>query len=169
MPQDNTVVIENAELRFRNFTGKQGMYNQEGDRNFAIILSEELANRLKKEGWNVKTLKPYGDESEPQPYLSVAVEYRKGRPPTIIMITSRARTQLDEETVEHLDQVDIANVDLIIRPYDWTANGNSGRKAYLQSMYLTVNENPLELKYGDIATVEGPMMQMTGPYVPTDE
>lgn len=169
MPQDNTVVLEDVELIFRNFTGEEGMYNREGERSFAVKLDQENADILVKDGWNVKTLRQREEDEFPQPYIAVSVEYDKGRPPTVVMITSRGRTLLDKETVEALDNVDIEKADLILRPYDWNVNGNSGRKAYLQALYLTVNEDPLALKYGDIATVKGPMMERTGPYVPSDE
>ena len=52
--------------------------------------------------------------------------------------------------VETLDWVDILNVDLIVRPYEWTVNGKSGVKAYLQSIYVTIEEDPLELKYSEL-------------------
>jgi hypothetical protein len=166
MPQDNTVLIEDADLVFRNFAGREGMYNREGDRSFAVKLSTELADALAADGWNVKTLRARDEDESPQPYLQVSVGY-KGRPPTIILISSRGRTPLDEDTVETLDQIDIQRVDLIIRPFDWTVRENTGRKAYLQSMYVTMNEDALALKYNDIATVDGPMMEKTGPYVPS--
>lgn len=168
MPDNNNVTLENVELIFRNFTGREGMYSREGDRTFAIKLDNEKADWLARDGWNVKTLKAREEGEEPQPYISVSVGY-KGRPPTIVMITSRGRTYLDEDTIETLDNIDIQQADLIIRPYDWAVNGNTGRKAYLQSLYITVNEDPLMLKYGAIATVEGPMMEKTGPYVPSDD
>jgi hypothetical protein len=31
--QDNSVVMEGVELIFKNFSGKEGQYNKEGDRN----------------------------------------------------------------------------------------------------------------------------------------
>lgn len=165
MPRrDETVVIEDAQLMFRNFAGLEGMYNRAGDRNFAIRLDKELAEELANKGWNVKLLKPREDEDEPTPYLSVTVGF-KGRPPTIKMIGSQSgrTTLLDESTVELLDGVDFHNVDVIVRPYDWEVNGNTGRKAYLQDLYATIIENPLELKYAnmDIATVAGPMLERT--------
>lgn len=168
MPQNENVVLEDVEIMFRNFEGAEGMYNREGDRNFAIKLNQATADELAKAGWNVKTLKARDEDEEPQPYLSVSVGY-KGRPPTVKMITSRGTTNLDEDTIETLDHIDIRQADVIIRPYDWVVNGNTGRKAYLQALYVTVEEDPLALKYGDIATIAGPMMQQTGPYVPSDE
>jgi hypothetical protein len=169
MPQrDETIVLEDVKLIFRNFAGREGMYNREGDRNFAVELPKDVAEELAANGWNVKLRKRRDDEEEeePQPYISVAVNF-KGRPPTVKMIGSKSRrsTLLDEDSVEILDYVDILQTDLIIRPYDWVVSGNTGRKAYLQSLYVTIIEDPLELKYGDqtIATVDGPMMERTEP------
>jgi hypothetical protein len=148
---DNTVIMEGVRIIFRNFSGKEGQYNREGDRNFAVLLDEKTADIMATDGWNVKMLKPRDDEEEaaPQAYLPVAVNFR-GRPPRIVMITSRNRTTLDESQVETLDWVDIINVDLIVRPYEWTVNGKSGIKAYLQSMYITIEEDPLEAKYSEL-------------------
>lgn len=168
MPEDNTVMIEDAELLFRNFEGREGMYNRVGDRSFAIKLPTEVADQMVKDGWNVKTLRAREEDDEPTPYIQVSVGY-KGRPPTIIMISSRGRSALTEDIVETLDHVDIAQADVIIRPYDWAVRENTGRKAYLQSLYITINEDPLMLKYGGIATIDGPMMEKTGPYIPSDD
>ena len=148
-PQDNAVLMEGVRIIFRNFTGKEGQYNREGDRNFAVLLDEVTAEAMAADGWNVKVLKPREEDEEnapPQPYLPVSVNF-KGRPPRIVQITSRGRTHLDEATVEMLDWADIINVDLIVRPYEWTVNGKSGVKAYLQAMYVTIQEDPLEIKY----------------------
>lgn len=160
--QDNTVLLEDVRIIFRNFAGREGMYNREGDRNFAVLLPPDIAEQLAKDGWNVKMLKAREEGEEDQAYISVTVSF-KGRPPTIKMITSRGQTFLDEDSVETLDWVDIQQVDLIIRPYDWAVSGNTGRKAYLQSLYITIIEDPLQLKYSnmEIATVDGPMMERT--------
>lgn len=152
---DNTVLMEGVRIVFRNFVGKEGQYNREGDRNFAVLLDDTVANAMAEDGWNVKWLKPREDAEEdalPQAYLAVSVNY-KGRPPTIVMITDRGRTHLDESSVELLDWADIKNVDLIVRPYEWNVNGKTGIKAYLQSMYVTIEEDPLAVKY---AETEGP-------------
>jgi hypothetical protein len=149
--QDNTVLMEGVRIIFRNFAGKEGQYNREGDRNFAVLLDEKVAKAMDEDGWNVKWLRPRSEEEgeEPQAYLPISVNF-KGRPPRVVMITSRGRTNLDEDTVESLDWADIINVDLIVRPYEWVVNDKSGIKAYLQALYVTIEEDPLEIKYGEL-------------------
>jgi hypothetical protein len=150
-PNDGTVMMEGVRIIFRNFAGREGQYNREGDRNFAVLLDEGIARQMAEDEWNVKWLRPRTEEEgeEPQAYLPISVNY-KGRPPRIVLITSRGRTNLDESQVEMLDWVDILNVDLIVRPYAWTVNGKSGVKAYLQSIYVTIEEDLLEQKYSEL-------------------
>jgi hypothetical protein len=149
--QDNTVLMEGVQIIFRNFSGKEGQYNREGDRNFAVLLDDTIANAMAEDNWNIKWLKPRTEEEgdTPQAYLPISVNF-KGRPPRIVLITSRGRTNIDESQVETLDWVDIINVDLIVRPYEWNVNGKTGVKAYLQSIYVTIEEDPLELKYNEL-------------------
>jgi hypothetical protein len=142
--------MEGVRIIFRNFSGKEGQYNREGDRNFAVLLDETIANSMAEDGWNVKWLKPREEEEgeTPQAYLQVSVNF-KGRPPRVVLVTSRGRTNLDEGSVEMLDWADINNIDLIVRPYEWSVNGKTGIKAYLQSIYVTIEEDALELKYSE--------------------
>src|SRR4051812_10540217 len=156
MPRDkNTVTMENVQIIFRNFKGKEGQYNREGDRNFGVILPTDIAEAMLADGWNVKYLNPREDDEEDEektPWLSVSVNFDKGRPPKIMLITTRGRTVLDEPSVEMLDWADITNVDLIVRPYNWEVSGRTGIKAYLQSMYVTIEEDELERKYAEMNT-----------------
>lgn len=152
MPAENTVLMEGVRIIFRNFQGKEGQYNRAGDRNFGVILPDNVAEAMLADGWNVKYLKPREDDEEPTetPWLSVSVNFDKGRPPKVMMITERGRTALDEGTVDILDWADIKNVDLIVRPYTWEVSGRTGVKAYLQSMYVTIEEDELERKYAEL-------------------
>lgn len=151
-PGENTVLMEGVRIIFRNFSGKEGQYNREGDRNFGVILPSDVAEAMARDGWNVKFLKAREeDEDETEtPWLAVSVNYDKGRPPKIMLITSRGRTSLDSDSVDMLDWADIVNVDLIVRPYTWEVSGKTGIKAYLQSMYVTIEEDELERKYAEM-------------------
>lgn len=150
-PRDR-LVIEDARMIFRNFAGKEGKYNAEGDRNFCILLEPEIAEQLEKDGWNVRALRAREEGDPDQPYIEVKVSY-KNRPPNIVMITSRGRTTLPEDMIEMLDWADIKTLDISINPYEWVVGGKTGVKAYLNSLFVTINEDYLDLKYAEIEEV----------------
>jgi hypothetical protein len=155
MAENDTVLMESVRLIFRNFTGKEGQYNREGDRNFGVIIPEDVAEAMLADGWNVKYLKPGEEEKEEgveqgPAWLPVKVGYGKGRPPKIMLVTDRGRTALDEDTVDTLDWAEITNVDLIVRPYHYEVHGRTGISAYVQSMYVTIEEDALERKYAEM-------------------
>jgi len=138
--------IDDAQIVFRNFAGKEGQYNREGDRNFCVILPPDVGDQMLGDGWNVRYLEAREEGDERTPYISVSVNFNN-RPPRVVMLTSTTRTQLSEESVEILDWADVKKADLIARGYDWTVNGKSGTKAYLQSLFITIEEDELERKY----------------------
>jgi hypothetical protein len=147
MPRNpNNLIIENAVIAFRNFEGKEDTYNRAGDRNFAILLDEERAAQMERDGWNVKYLKARDDEEDPQPYIQVAVSY-KARPPKIGLVTSKGLTYLGENEVEMLDWVDIEVADATLNPYEWAVNGKTGVKAYLQTLFIKIEEDYLQQKW----------------------
>lgn len=150
---DGTLIMEDARIVFRNFAGAEGQYNREGDRNFCVLLDEDTAQMMMDDGWNVKRLKPREDAERGTAYIQVSVGF-KGRPPRMVMITSRGRVDLGEDECILLDWADILTVDLIIRPYHWNVNGRTGVKAYLKSIFVVINEDYLELKYNDVPVAE---------------
>jgi hypothetical protein len=159
MTPNENVIMEGVRLVFRNFSGKESQYNAEGQRNFGVILPDDIAEQMATDGWNVKTLKPREeDEDEVEtPWLPVKLGYGKGKPPTVVLITDRGRSNLTEETVDMLDWVDIriddkgnSMVDLIVRPYHYNVRGDTGIAAYLQSLYVTIDEDPLAVKYAEL-------------------
>lgn len=150
---NNNVIIENAELLYPNFKGKEvPPYNPEGCRNFCVYLPEELAEQMKDDGWNVKRKKPDDEDEEVgRPYIQVAVNFNGPYPPEIVAITSAGQRIITEETVATLDSLDMESVDIIIRPRNWSMpSGMNGVKAYLKTMYIVVAENPFTQKYAHI-------------------
>lgn len=141
--------IENAIIVRRNFAGAEAKFNPAGKRNFCVIFEDmDLVERMKQDGWNVKVMEPREEGDPPHAMLQVAVSY-DFYPPKIALIKGKKKILIDEANVHQLDYVEIENVDLCIRPYQWQANGKTGVKAYLKTMYLTVHEDEFAYKYED--------------------
>ena len=135
--------IDDARIIWRNFAGVGDKYNREGDRHFTLLIdNEELADALVNDkneygvGWNVR-VKPPRDEDE-DPFITMKVKVKfNSRGPNVYLKTGDAMIRLDEESIGCLDKIDIASVDLDIRPYDDVVSGKPFRAAYLQSMCVT--------------------------------
>lgn len=134
VPPKGILQIDDARIVYRNFAGAPSKFNREGDRNFAIVITEEwIAETLSQEGWNVK-IKERVDEP-PFMFLPVKLKFND-RGPNIYLKSGARTITLDEESVACLDNIDIVRVDLDVRPYDWEVNGKMGRTAYVQSMHI---------------------------------
>lgn len=152
------VTFEGVRIIFRNFSGAPTKFNAKGGkRTFNIVLDHDTAEKMSADGWNVRYLRPREEEEEPQPVLKVNVNF-DGRPPTVVLITSRGKTRLSPDTVPVLDYAEVTNVDCIINQYHYVGNdGQPGISAYLQSIYVTIQEDELELKYASVPEDSGAM------------
>lgn len=129
--------IDNARIVYRNFSGVGSKFNREGDRNFAVIIEdEETAQKLADDGWNVKIKPPRDEEDTPFMFLPVKVKFNDRGPAAYLKSGAAEPVRLNEETIGCLDDIDILNVNLDIRPYNWEVNGKEGRTAYLQAIQV---------------------------------
>ena len=151
--------IKDAKVMWRNFAGREAKYNAKGDRNFTIFLSPEDSTELVRMGLNVKTLPPRDEGQEPQDILKVKVRFG-GRPPRLVLVTHKGRTQLDEDTAMLLDSASIKKVDLIVSPYHWENDGKEGIAVSLKAIYMTIVEDELEMMYGDLPDATGNLNNM---------
>ena len=138
-----TFKVEDAELVFKNFAGKEQQFNTAGTRNFSCVLPLDMAKKMEADGWNIKYFKPHEEDDEARAFITIAVNFSI-RPPMITLISARGRTPLTEDNVEILDWANIETVDLIARSYRWEALGKTGIKAYLQTMFVTLSEDELQ-------------------------
>ncbi len=151
--EQNYIEIENAVIRFPNFSGRPDKWNPNGGRrSFVLLLTDELAEDLTNSGCNVKVFQPRDDEEVPQPYISVKLNYNGPFPPNIYMICGRSKTLLNEDTVGNLDYSDIEHIDLILRPYDYGEKMGKGPDEphvalYVKTMYVTIAQDNFASKY----------------------
>lgn len=142
--ETGTLLIDDATIIFKNFSGKPSAYNAEGHRNFALVIpTREMADALARDGWNVKIRDGGNSEDEPRMHLPVKVKFTKFGP-NVYLYSGNHRKTLTEDEVDILDRINIARVDLDIRPFDWviqegTKNEKRGRTAYLQNISVVQN------------------------------
>lgn len=152
---DGKYLIDSARITFRNFEGKPGQYNAAGQRNFHIVLPEDVAQALMEDGFNVKVRPPRNEGDDPFYHLKVNVKMDSNVPPKIYIVTSKGRRQLEADMLQMLDWADFANVDLIFSRYkrDWP-DGRTTVTAYLQTFFGKIREDELELRYADVPELE---------------
>lgn len=152
------LMLENVQITYRNFAGNEGQFNPAGVRGFSVILEDiEQAQALEADGWKVKYSKPRQDGSDPAfpAYMPVFVKYHpRLQPPKVVMLTSRGKTNMDEEAIDVLDFMALQKSDMILRPYHWKQpTGAEGVKNMLSSLYVTIQEDELELRYADVPEI----------------
>jgi NACalpha-BTF3-like transcription factor len=169
MMNDNKLLIENAKLIFRNFSGRPEKYNADGKKQFSVFIEDpDRAQQLTDNGWNVHVLKPREEGDEPSYILPVFINFRSkkqapqqesdenGNPrrhldPDIYIVKGNKKTRLSEDEIGVLDYAECSNIDLFINPSYWKKDdGSSGIKAYLDAGYFTLYENELDVKYANL-------------------
>lgn len=133
---NENVTIEDAQIRFRNFSGTKTEFNKAGNRQFSIFLPQDTADILEEAGWYIKRKPPRNEGDDPRNQLDVSVMF--GKYPPIVKLISHDGTEsyLNEENVGILDSVDIDHATVEIRPYNWEVNGKTGVKAYVRELLV---------------------------------
>lgn len=156
--------IDNATLIFKNFEGRGDMYNRPGDRNFAIRIDDiETAEELRSRGWNVSIKEGRDPEEGPRMHLKVKLAYKenvdnrgnvKVSGPNAYLWTGNKRNVLDRESIACLDHIEIGNVNLDVRGYDWVVNGREGRSAWLNAIEVFQNIDRFAARYESMSEDE---------------
>lgn len=152
---NNNLLVEDARIMFRNFSGLPGQYNAAGQRNFHLLLPPDIAAGLEQGGFNIKYLKPREEGDIPQAHIKVNVKMDSNIPPKIYVVTSKGKRQLTEDMLSMLDWADFEKIDLIFSRYqrDW-GDGRTTVTAYLQTFFGTIHEDELEQRYADVPELE---------------
>lgn len=144
------VLIDDAKILWPNFAGARGRYNQEGDRNFRVVVDDqEIADALMDRGCNLKIKESEEPGDLPFMYFEVKVSYRFD-PPVVYLRSGSSRVQLNEDTIGTLDRVDMLRVDLDIKfGREWTQNGITARTAYLDKMEVIQEVDRFAARYAE--------------------
>ena len=146
----NILQIDDAKIIFKNFEGRGDKFNREGDRNFSLLIEDpNTADALVDKGWNVKIKESRDPDDGPFMRLPVKVKFTDYGP-RVYLNSAGNVTELDEESIACLDNIDIETVNMDIRPYDWEVNGKTGRTAYLQSMEVVQRIDRFAARYSSM-------------------
>lgn len=135
--------LDNARIIWRNFAGAQKRYNAEGLRNFHVVIDDNTAELLKRDGWNVKQHKSNEDGAPDWYSLKVSVRF-DNYPPSIILKNGNIRTQLNESMLDILDWAEITDLKLMINGSRYNTPTSSGVKAYLSRMIVSIAPQDFE-------------------------
>lgn len=148
MADTRILTLRDTQLLYRNFAGVEGKFNKAGNRNVTVTIDDPaLVEDLIADGWNVRTQEPREEGDEPRYLMKVKVNFDSSRPPRVIMIVGKRRVTLDENSVAILDTADVVKADMTVVPYVWEIGDKAGTAAYLKTMYVTIEEDPLDAEY----------------------
>lgn len=159
------ITLEDAKFWGRpNFSGELDRFNNT-DRQFTILIPNELADQLRSLGWNVKTKIPTQEElkNDPEtgPISSLKVklnfkfsdthpgdvEYEKG--PDVFIKQGDQIEKLTSKTVGILDRARVENIDMELRAWEYDPEEAPGQhSARLVQLVAVLRPNILEEKYG---------------------
>lgn len=162
------VTLEGVKLMWRNFGGGPSRFNANGGkREFAIAIENpEIAKELENLGWPVGYLEPREGHEDDNGlhFIKVKVSYNpNARPPRIVQVTSRNKTELTEDMIGILDYSRIINADVTISSSYYDFNGKQGYSVYLQTLYATIEEEELDAKYADVPEARNSAMSVFEP------
>ena len=117
--KDGSLSVEGARIIWTNFSGRPTKFNAAGGkRTFNLVLDRDTADELARDGWNVREIEPKNEGDEPLYVTEITVGFGQ-YPPKVYLIDSRSKRMqpLDEDSISLLDNIDIENVDVMVRPY----------------------------------------------------
>lgn len=156
MAKSNELVLENTYIVYPNFKGapanvvidgKPREVNTDGSRKFNVALDPAVAEELAAQGYNIKF--PKEEESSRLPYLPVVLSKGPDVQTWIQIVlvdngNGRFLDITDPNQLAMLDDIAVGcRTNIIISPYNWIVNGNSGTTAYTKKLYIYLDDiNP---------------------------
>lgn len=154
-PWVEKVTLENAKVKWKNFSGKPTDINPAGGRrNVGIYLPDDAAHDMLQHGWNVK-VENKNDEADPDVYyIEARVNFKtndnsSSLDPKVFMVTGRKINRLDTQSIVELDSNRITSLDVTLTPSFWEMRGFSGITAYVDELYATIERSILGNKYAE--------------------
>ena len=122
----DNVIMENVKIATRKFAGRGP------SRYVDVSLDKSTALALINKGWDVW--------SNVESQLRVYIDFDMYPSTVIFLVTEKGKTKIDLDTLPVLSEVEFDNVDLCIKPYKFKEGSETGTKACVSSLYVTIRE-----------------------------
>ena len=138
------IYITEGEIAYSNFSGRPTQFKPEGGvRTVTFVIPHDIAMLEAKFTFRTRNGQP--------------------RDPKIFIVRNDRLVHMTEETIDTLDRADILSVDADLGASHWEYGGRTGITAYINSMYVTIKDNPVDEKYRKM------LDQMNDSFLPTDD
>lgn len=140
--------LTNDDLIYRNFRGEGGAYNQEGKRNFNVVIrDEEVANRLADMQFRIK--QKFNEDGAW--VLKIHVNFLSKYPPEVTYVNGRKMEHIGESTAYILDKKKAECVDIRFIGSKSKKSRDEFLDAYLDSLYFVGKIDILKDKWDSYA------------------
>lgn len=140
--ENGNLEVRDAVIVWKNFEGRENKFGSR-KKTFNLVLDEEMGDKLREEGWNIKFRE--GREPGDDPLITTEIIVNMDHDderynPTVKLYSSfggrRSCRALDKCTVADLDQLELERVDLVIHPYEHGRMNSVGAtvKGYLNEL-----------------------------------
>lgn len=156
------IAVDNTRFIFeKNFSGDptKDRFGDARRKVNLVIPDPEQAKDLIKAGFRVRQTNPRQDDDPetfvPEYFVTAILKYRTRMgqavkyPPKVYLVSGDADpVLLDEDTVGTLDAMRIANVNVILNPYEFDPAGG-GKNLYIRTMYVEqdLDDDPYAERY----------------------
>lgn len=153
----NEIEIRNAQIFWTNFAGKENQFGNAA-RYFNVAISDELADILVSQGFNVKSLVVNPDDPDVLlKFIQVKINMESEWPPMVKLFTEfqgkkNPPKTLNANTIGSLDGMDILRADLNFRAYRRVdkRTKQQASSAYLKRLFVIQNPLQSNTYYGDV-------------------
>lgn len=136
--------LPEVKILWANFAGAKKRFNEEGKRNFNIIVPRDMVEEFIDFGFNIKRFEETENNPDPDYYMKVNVNFKSNFPPKVVMVTSKSKVLLNENTIgAALDGAIIEYGDIVIAGSLYEGHVS----AYLQKGAFYLSEDDWDKEY----------------------
>ena len=153
---EREIIFEGVDVlsgTFRNFGGEVRQFNDDGKRNFSVLVEPKYIPFLEKEGVYIKDFTEKKGGGKKKTFVKIFINYDSIVKPEIYVRRGKKEdfVMLSPDKVGMLNKANFDNVELVVDPYK---RDNTPVLLYLSRGFFTMHVDPISAKYKHIDDIE---------------